>query len=195
MRRCLLSLALFALAGSAEALTIRDVIELTRAGVGDDVLLALIEVDRGVYAIDTETLKRLKAAGVSERVMVALVRSGREILAEQMPAANPEPATAPAPQVVVIDHRDDTERVRGRCPLAVRGIHPVRAVRRAIAHRSVRAQDLSTFLPFQTGPPPRRLEPQQTEPFYWGFAGSSGPDAWQPTPTHKDSVKRPDRKN
>jgi hypothetical protein len=62
----------------AEALTIRDVIELTKAGISDEVLLALIDVDGGVYASDAETLKALKEAGVSERVMVALVRSGRE---------------------------------------------------------------------------------------------------------------------
>ena len=61
----------------AEALTIRDVIELTKAGISDEVLLALIDVDAGVYANDAETLKALKEAGVSERVMVALVRSGR----------------------------------------------------------------------------------------------------------------------
>ena len=55
MRRLLLAgtaaLAIVACAGPADALTIRDIIELTRAGVGEDVLLALIEVDRGVYPI------------------------------------------------------------------------------------------------------------------------------------------------
>ena len=54
----------------AEALTIRDVVELTRAGLGDDVLLALIEVDPSVFPIDTETLKYLKESGVSQRVIV-----------------------------------------------------------------------------------------------------------------------------
>ena len=78
--RLALAAAVLLLAGAvgrAEALTIRDVIELTKAGVSEEVLLALIDVDGGVYASDTETLKALKEAGVSERVMVALVRSGR----------------------------------------------------------------------------------------------------------------------
>ena len=39
--------ALAATVQPAQALTIRDVIELTRAGLTDDVLVALIEVDRG----------------------------------------------------------------------------------------------------------------------------------------------------
>ena len=52
MRRALVfAVLLSGFVATAEALTIRDVIELTRAGLGEEVLLALIEVDRGVYAI------------------------------------------------------------------------------------------------------------------------------------------------
>ena len=47
----------------ADALTVRDVLELTRAGLGDEVLLALIDVDRSVFPIDAATLKCLKDAG------------------------------------------------------------------------------------------------------------------------------------
>ena len=50
MRRAFsLALAVFAAgiltAGRAEALSVRDVIELSKAGLGEEVLLALIEVD------------------------------------------------------------------------------------------------------------------------------------------------------
>src|SRR5690349_20572329 len=71
---------LFALfvATTAQAVTLRDIVDLTKAGLGDEVLLALIEVDGGVFDVDAATLKSLKAAGVSERVIVAIVRSGRE---------------------------------------------------------------------------------------------------------------------
>jgi hypothetical protein len=192
MRRLVLVLvALAFLAGSAEALTIRDVIELSRAGLGEEVLLALIEVDRGVYAIDPATLKQLKAAGVSERVIVALVRSGRE--------NPPEPAPIPVienqapPQVVVIDHHDAApqvvERVR-EVPVAVPVYIPVTRSRH---HRSVDASvDTSNFVPFQTGPPLNRpVKPEQREPVYWGFGGKLRPDAWDPTPA---GVKPHDRR-
>ena len=43
-------------AGRADALTVRDVIELSKAGLSDSVLLALIDVDRTVFSIDTATL-------------------------------------------------------------------------------------------------------------------------------------------
>ena len=96
--RIAFALVVLLLAGPAtraEALTIRDVIELTKAGISDEVLLALIDVDGGVYANDAATLKRLKEAGVSERVMVALVRSGRERRLPEPPPAPPEEEAAP----------------------------------------------------------------------------------------------------
>src|SRR5688572_15083833 len=108
LRRTLLALiaAVVLTAGRAEALSIRDVIELSKAGLSDPILLALIEVDRSVFAIDNATLKQLKEAGVSDTVIVALIRSGRQRTepAAPLPA---EPAPAPRerePEVIVIDH-------------------------------------------------------------------------------------------
>ena len=186
MRRLVLVLTILGLlSGSAEALTIRDVIELTRAGLGDEVLLALIEVDRAVYSIDTATLKQLKAAGVSERVIVALVRSGREVPPE--PAAAPVAEEQPAPQVVVIDHRDEQpaqviERVR-EVPVAVPVYVAVSPARR---HRVNAPVDNVTFVPFEFGFPASRTidatERRRAEPVYWGFGGKLRPDAWDPTP-------------
>jgi hypothetical protein len=186
MRRlvCLLATAL-TLSATAEALTIRDVIELSRAGLGEDVLLALIDVDRGVYAIDTKTLKALKEAGVSEKVIVALVRSGREQTLEPPPTPvfEEEPLPPPPAQVVVIDHRDDHVReVAVPVPVFV----PV-----AIGNPQFRSRRFtrptvdptSTFVPFQSGPPvarPQVVAPKQ--PVYWGFGGKLRPDAWNPEP-------------
>ena len=54
-------------AAKAEALTVRDVVELSKAGLSDDVLLALIEVDRTVFthrhadAEDVEGRRRQRA--------------------------------------------------------------------------------------------------------------------------------------
>jgi len=73
----LIALTFTLLPARADALTVRDVVELTRAGLGEEVLLALIEVDRSVFPIDAATLKELKVNGVSERVIAAMVRSGR----------------------------------------------------------------------------------------------------------------------
>src|SRR3954453_20170541 len=79
MRRTAFALvfALF-VSTAAQAVTLKDIVDLTKAGLNDEVLLALIEVDGGVFAIDANTLSQLKTAGVSQKVIVALVRSGRE---------------------------------------------------------------------------------------------------------------------
>lgn len=203
MRLALAAAILFlaAAAAPAEALTIRDVIELTKAGVSEEVLLALIDVDGGVYASDTETLKALKAAGVSERVMVALVRSGRERQLPE-PAAPPpvpqEEAQAPAPQVVVVEHHEpQVQPVVVPVPVYVPVYAtPSRAHRDPYATQRVRTSDFTptSYVPFQ---PARPVIPQQVEPappVYWGFGGKRRPDAWDPSPGEREPASRGDRK-
>ena len=184
------------LASRADALTFRDVIELTHAGLGEDVLLALIDVDRSVFPIDAASIKRLKEEGVSERVILAMVRSGREVPPpqDQVPVDSPVPS-APAPQVVVIDHHEPEVR---EVPVAVPVYIPV-AVRPSHS-RNVRVHDGeqlrgATELSFgQTVPGSDRSSTvRQQEPVYWGWGGKLRPDAWQPTPT-TDRKSSTDRK-
>jgi hypothetical protein len=81
-------------AGRADALTVRDVIELSKAGLSDSVLLALIDVDHSVFSIDTATLKQLKSDGVSDTVIIAMIHSGRASQADvPPPPLEPEPIT------------------------------------------------------------------------------------------------------
>src|SRR5687768_11257604 len=149
MRRALLAIVLLVgCARAASALTVRDVIELTKAGLSEDVLLALIDVDAGVYASDTGTLKELKNAGVSERVIIALIRSGRERrLQEPQPVAvQPEESVAPPPQVVVIEHHaPQVQQVVVPMPIYV----PV-TTSRARVRRDVDDGGRYSYVPFQS---------------------------------------------
>jgi hypothetical protein len=108
MRRWLLALVvilpLFPARGNA--LTLRDVVELSKAGLGEDVLLALLEVDPSVFAIDTATLKTLKDAGVSQKVIIAMIRSGRTPPPPPQPVVVQDQVPPPEPQVIVIEHHD-----------------------------------------------------------------------------------------
>ena len=165
----------------AQALTIRDVIELTRAGLADDVLVALIEVDGGVYSTDTATLKSLKDAGVSDRVMIALIRSGRDRRVEApspVPVIDDAPVETPPPPTVVIEHRGVIEHREPQVQqVAVPVYVPVYPTRGRL-HRSEPFTGIqeSTFVPLQPGVAVRpRKEP---EPVYWGFGGKLRPDAW-----------------
>ena len=145
-----LSLVLSLAAGRAEAVTVRDVIELSKAGLSDSVLLALIDVDRSVFAIDATTLKQLKSAGVSDAVIVAMIRSGRETRVEdappplvQEPAPMPEgpepapqpaapppapyPVAVPVPVYIAVPIAAPSPALRGDGHRAVKQIAPVDA--------------------------------------------------------------------
>lgn len=161
----------------AEAVTMRDIIDLTKAGMGEEVLLALIEVDGGVFRIDPATLTMLKREGVSERVILAMIRSGRVRPVEDPVPPAVEVAEAPAPDpppVVVIEHHDRQVPV----PVAVPVYVPVYPRRSHVLDR--RAD-------FHVDPFTRRREhAKPAEPVYWGFGGKLRPDGWQPAPSRVD---------
>jgi hypothetical protein len=180
--------AVFA-AASAQAVTLKDLIDLTKAGLGDDVLVALIEVDGGVFDIDAATLTRLKAAGVSEKVIVALVKSGRARPAPQEPQTLASVVAEQQPPETVYVERPSTTIVREvAVPVPVYVGIPVSSHRRHgrssgdrvdVVQPSITAppllqSQLPTYLT-DTPPPPRKQQPE-----YWGFGGKLRPDAWKP---------------
>ena len=194
MRRIapLLIIPLFVLLPArADALTVRDIVELTRAGLGEEVLLALIEVDRSVFPIDSASIKELKGDGVSERVIVAMVRSGREALPPEqvVPDAAALPPV-PEPQIVVIDHHEPPQirevqvavPVPVYIPVATRSVHS----RVPDAAHGIPVSSDRWIAEHSVGQP---TDVRQPEPVYWGFGGKLRPDAWKPTPdpsaTHK----------
>lgn len=192
MRRILsLALAVIAAAvltaGRAEALSVRDVIELSKAGLGDEVLLALIEVDPSIFAIDAPTLKQLKAAGISDRVIVAMIKSGRTPRPDAVAAgADPQPAAEPRsrePEVIVIDHRDAPAPAPAPVayPVAVPVYVPV--VTDAYRQRDRVETVLQTdqgYVRARVPVPPNCVKAQ---PVYWGFGGNLRPGSWDPPPT------------
>jgi len=184
-------------AGRAEAVTIRDVIELSKAGLSDQVLLALIEVDRGVFTMDAPTLKQLKTAGVSDTVILALIRSGRP--AAQEPEPTPEPVAAPEPEVIVryvdryVDRYPDYYQPPVPAPAPVAVPYPVAVpvyvplpTRRSFG-RTTSEREVTMTFPTDIGLVKARLPIPancvKAEPVYWGFGGKLRPDAWQPPPT------------
>lgn len=110
---------LAAAAPRAGAVTIRDLVELTRAGLGDEVLIALIEADGTIFSLDAREILRLNEAGVSERVVLAMLRSGRDRReAEPAPAAA-APADPRITGVVIIGERPSPPPVIVQMPVYV----------------------------------------------------------------------------
>lgn len=193
MRRILsFALAAFAAtvltAGRAEALSVRDVIELSKAGLGEEVLLALIEVDPSIFAIDAGTLKQLKSAGVTERVIIAMIKSGRTPRPDPLPAEDPQPAPSPRarePEVIVIDHRDAPAPAPAPAPVAYPVAVPVYV---PVVTDMYRQRDrVETVLQTDQGLVKARVPVPancvKAEPVFWGFGGQLRPGSWVPPPT------------
>jgi hypothetical protein len=99
----------------ALAVSTRDLIELSKAGLGDDVLVALIEADGTVFNLDAPKILELRDAGVSERVITAMLRNATRpapdaasAAMEAHGAAAPPPAPAEhvgAPYFVIIGEK------------------------------------------------------------------------------------------
>jgi hypothetical protein len=107
------SLLLFALViapAAADAVTIRDIIALSKAGLPDDILSAVIDADRTIFTLDAEQILELKRAGVSDAVLLKMVRSRREF--DTPPSAEATTEQVPpevAPQVVIIGGTKDED--------------------------------------------------------------------------------------
>ena len=191
--KVLLVIAALAIGASrADAITLAEIIQLTKAGLDEDVLLALIEVDQRVFSIDPDTMKELKAAGVSPRVIVAIVKSGRTPQPQSEPAIESVPPDPPQPQVVVVD-RPVIQEVPVAVPvpvyIGVGGYSRRRSLDRMNStYRPTLAlppdPTTATVNPFVEPFVERREPHKRAEPVYWGWGGKLRPDAWgQPAPT------------
>ena len=57
------------------AMTAGDVINMTKAGVGPDVITRQIEVTRSRFKLDTDQIIQLKEAGVDDKVLKAMIET------------------------------------------------------------------------------------------------------------------------
>lgn len=80
MKRWTLGVAfgvVLALAGSAWAVTVEDVIGLTRASASDTIILSKIEADGTVFHLTVDEILGLKNAGVSDAVITYMINTGK----------------------------------------------------------------------------------------------------------------------
>lgn len=108
---------------AASAVTIDQIVALSKAGVSDAVIVALIGRDHSVFTLEPAQLAELQQAGVTEPVTVAMLENGgaREPLADTVPAQ---------PGVVVYAVPAQTRRPHGVvAPPAVRAAQAVSSTR------------------------------------------------------------------
>jgi hypothetical protein len=99
--RVVLAVALLLAAPSAaRAVTLDDIVALSKAGVAADILVAVIDADRTIFTLTPDEILVLKDAGVPNAVIVKMLRTQREFV-----DAAPPPlivGNAPAPAVTVV---------------------------------------------------------------------------------------------
>ena len=94
----------------ASAVTVQQVVALSKAGVSETVILAVIDRDKSIFTIDPEQLVALKADGLSEKIVLAMLKSGRDEAAaadladEEIRKANYLAVAGTAPDSIVIGH-------------------------------------------------------------------------------------------
>jgi hypothetical protein len=96
----------------ARAVTVEDIVALSKAGVADSVLVAVIDADQTVFDLTPQQIVDLKRAGVSDSVVVKMVGTTREFarqeLREEPPTlviigeTPPSPEPLPVPEFTVL---------------------------------------------------------------------------------------------
>jgi len=82
MKRRILGLAIFTLvlaAGPVQAITLEDVVGLTRADASNAVIMAQIEADGTVFHLTVDEILALKEAGVSDSVITFMINTGKAV--------------------------------------------------------------------------------------------------------------------
>jgi hypothetical protein len=107
------ALAMFLLPAAASAVTLDQVVALSKAGVSESVIVALVQRDGTVFTIEPEQVVTLQKDGLSDSLIMTLLKSGRAegeeaARADAASKANSIAATlSPAPDVVIVGHGPD----------------------------------------------------------------------------------------
>jgi len=114
LRFATLFIALALVPAAASAVTLDQIVALSKSGVSEPIILALIDRDKTIFTIEPDQLVGLRRDGVSETIILAMLKSGREegeAAAAEAAALNAGAimsTLSPAPEIVVIGH--DPER-------------------------------------------------------------------------------------
>jgi hypothetical protein len=105
MRLFLLMLVLLGcVPATTSAVTIDEVVALSKSGVSEQVIVAVIERDQTLFTLSPALIMKLQRDGLSDRVLLALIKSGRPNeppLPASPVAASPMP---PPPAIAIVGH-------------------------------------------------------------------------------------------
>src|SRR5262245_51834169 len=105
-------------AAPVSAISVEQIVALSKAGVSEAVILALMDRDQTILTIDPEQVVALKRQGLSDKLIVAMLQNGRDageaaaraVSESQVAAilANPTISSiTPGPDLVIVGHGPD----------------------------------------------------------------------------------------
>jgi len=97
-----LFLALALIAAAQEALTNESIVKLVKAGLGEALIVKMIQSQPGKYSLGTDDMVKLKESGVTDQVLTAM-------LARSSGAAVVSPAAAPPPDTPAAERNASPE--------------------------------------------------------------------------------------
>ena len=100
-------------AGTAAAVTVDQIVALSKAGISEAVILALLDRDGTILSIEPDQIVALKREGLSDTLIIAMLKNGREegeAAAREVSAfraASVLSTLSPFPEVVIVGHGPD----------------------------------------------------------------------------------------
>src|ERR1700688_137080 len=88
-----LALTMVGAAAAQQPLTNEGIIKMVKGGLGEDIIVTVIERQPGTFSITADDLIRLKQAGATDKILAAMLRKAG---APAATTAAPQPATANA---------------------------------------------------------------------------------------------------
>ena len=96
MKHLRLLLALAILAGAQDILTNESIVKMVKSGLGENLIVSMVQNQPGKYSLNADELIRLKQAGVSDKILTAMVAKGSGGAPPSTPATSAAAATTDA---------------------------------------------------------------------------------------------------
>ena len=162
---------------AAHAATVRDLIELKKAGLSDRVLIALIQTDGSVFTLRPGDIVELHNDGLSDDVIEAMLRT-----AESAPVVTAPVEIPPAPQAAVDVAEPALQEpavveVPVPVPVYVPVVTTVVTTHPRVEHQVTGAPAGVSAVSNVPLRPAVQVQPAP-QPVYWGWGGQRRPDSW-----------------
>jgi hypothetical protein len=168
---------------AAAATTAAQLVELMRAGIGDDVLIALIQTDGSTFQLSAQDILSLHQQGVSDVVIRAMLATAKRPTQTASPAPAPAAQTQPAPAASADYGASWSQQASVEMPPAPGAVNVTQTVTQHV-DAPAQVQSGYPYMPFYTtffASPVFVTSPvvvRSVKPVYWGWGGQRRPDSW-----------------